>query len=216
MAFPVAGRAEREIMSLLLTTNAELVAAVLRGGPGDADDRGGDSASVIGAIAATRGLVLIVDDILHSLVHQARAEGHTWAEVGDVLHVSRQAAFQRFGGSSSMAGVGHAEISPAPDASDQALAVLGDFVAKRWDRLQVRFSAKMRVAVPEEVSRTARARIEQGWGTFLEFGTPVVTVRDGLTVVDVPMAFEQGDLSGRVAFNVDGEVAGLLAVPPDD
>ena len=42
---------------------------------------------------------LIVEDTLHAPVEQARAAGHTWAEIGEMLHVSRQAAFQRFGGS---------------------------------------------------------------------------------------------------------------------
>jgi len=196
-------------MSLLLTTNAQLVAAVLRG------DDDGDDSTVFGAIAATRSLVALVDDILHSLVQQARAEGHTWAEVGEVLHVSRQAAFQRFGGSASVSPPDGTVTAPLPQAAEKALAVLGDFVAERWEELYARFSARMRVAVPEAVSRSAHERIEQGWGEFLEFGTPDVKVRDGLTVVDVPIALERGDLNGRVAFNADGEVAGLLASPPD-
>ena len=49
------------------------------------------------AIAATRSLDMIVEDTLRALVDQARAAGHTWAEIGELLHVSRQAAFQRFG-----------------------------------------------------------------------------------------------------------------------
>jgi hypothetical protein len=78
-------------MGSVLTTNAELVSRVLQGAGA------ADGASVMAAVAATRTLNLIVNDILHALVRQARAEGHTWAEIGEVLHVTRQAAFQRFG-----------------------------------------------------------------------------------------------------------------------
>jgi hypothetical protein len=34
---------------------------------------------------------------LHDAVRAARDDGATWADIGDVLGVSRQAAFQRFG-----------------------------------------------------------------------------------------------------------------------
>ena len=81
---------DREVMAMMLATNVQLVADVLRA---DEDAQ----AQVMRAIAATRSLSMIVEDSLHALVDQARAGGHTWAEIGDVLRVSRQAAFQRFG-----------------------------------------------------------------------------------------------------------------------
>jgi hypothetical protein len=40
-------------------------------------------------------------------------------------------------------------------------------------------------------------------------------VRHGYTVIDVPVAFERGDLVGRCSFNVDGEVAGFVFVESD-
>jgi hypothetical protein len=81
----------RDAMGLALTTNAELVSRVLHGA-GRAD-----GASVMAAVSATRTLDVILNDILRALVRQARAEGRTWAEIGEVLQVTRQAAFQRFG-----------------------------------------------------------------------------------------------------------------------
>ncbi len=83
---------DRDVMATLLATNVQLVANVLRA---DEDDSPGQ---VMRAIAATRSLEMIVEDTLRALVEQARAAGHTWAEIGELLHVSRQAAFQRFGG----------------------------------------------------------------------------------------------------------------------
>lgn len=39
-----------------------------------------------------------VRSLLQQSVDSARAAGHTWSEIGDVLEMSRQAAQQRFGG----------------------------------------------------------------------------------------------------------------------
>jgi hypothetical protein len=37
------------------------------------------------------------DQVLRLCVQQSRDAGHTWPEIGDLLGVTRQAAFQRFG-----------------------------------------------------------------------------------------------------------------------
>ena len=91
----------RDAMGLALTTNAELVSRVLHGAGG------ADGASVMAAVSATRTLDVILNDILRALVRQARAEGRTWAEIGEVLQVTRQAAFQRFGAPAGGAGDRH-------------------------------------------------------------------------------------------------------------
>lgn len=86
---------ERTILAKLLSANAELVAEVLH--PAD----GKPATSVMAALRAARSLDSVVDDVLRALVQQARAEGHTWAEVGELFGTSRQAAYQRFGGGNS-------------------------------------------------------------------------------------------------------------------
>ncbi|MBF6180777.1 hypothetical protein [Nocardia otitidiscaviarum] len=83
---------ERAVFAKLLSANAELVAEVLH--PAD----GKPAASVIAALQAARSLDSVVDSVLRMLVQQARVEGHTWAEIGELFGTSRQAAFQRFGG----------------------------------------------------------------------------------------------------------------------
>ncbi len=83
---------ERATLGKLLSTNAELVVGVLSPHPG------APPVPVLTALTATRNLGRLVDDILHTLARQARHEGHTWAELGDLLGTSRQAAYQRFSG----------------------------------------------------------------------------------------------------------------------
>ena len=176
---------EREVMGLVLTTNAELVSRVLRGAGG------GEGPSVMAAVSATRTLDLIVNDILHALVRQARAEGCTWAEVGEVLHVTRQAAFQRFGGATD-ARAGEGLMTPIPGAADKATAIVDDWLHERYDEVRRDFG-----------------------GEPVELGTGVVSVRSGHTVVDVPIAFERAQATGRVAFDADERVAGFFILPSE-
>jgi hypothetical protein len=77
---------------------------------------------------------MVVQDTLRALVAQARAAGHTWAEIGDLLRVSRQAAFQRF------AGVPHPSVeegdgilAPVEGVVEHAVSVLHALLDGRFD-----------------------------------------------------------------------------------
>lgn len=48
-------------------------------------------------VTAVRALARVVDEGLREAVQNARQTGHTWAEIGELLGTTRQAAFQRFG-----------------------------------------------------------------------------------------------------------------------
>jgi hypothetical protein len=65
----------------------------------------------IGELAESSGLESVIasgrlrdaaERALRRAVEDARASGHTWQEIGDVLHTTRQAAFQRFGRPSTL------------------------------------------------------------------------------------------------------------------
>ena len=49
------------------------------------------------AITVAQGLARSAEEQLAATVARARESGHTWAEIGQILGTSRQAAFQRFG-----------------------------------------------------------------------------------------------------------------------
>ncbi|MEU0539810.1 hypothetical protein ABZ319_08055 [Nocardia sp. NPDC005978] len=95
---------ERAVLAKMLSSNAEFVAEVLY--PAE----GFPAPSVMAALRAARNLDSVVDDVLRSLVAQARDEGRTWAEIGEIFGTSRQAAFQRFGG----AGAQTPPVPPVP------------------------------------------------------------------------------------------------------
>lgn len=198
--------AEREVMAVTLMANAELAASVLRG-----DRLEGDS--VTAAIAATRSLGLIVEDTLRTLVQQARAESHTWAEIGELLRVTRQAAFKRFADDGEPEIFDDVDVPPLEGAEQTALETLDDLLERRFTQLHTRFNARMGERFSPEVIESHRARLERRHGGVLEVGTPTVGTRLGYTFVDVPVAFEHDELLARVAFDVDGAVAGLALRP---
>lgn len=194
-------------MALLLETNVQLVAGVLR--------TDGESGQVMRAIAATRSLDAIVEDTLRALVEQARAAGHTWAEIGSVLHVSRQAAFQRFGGGRSPAASENGVIAPVADAVEHAVPVLEAFLDGRFDDARASFDERMRDACSVELLSDVREKVRLHGGEVQSLGTPEVSTRNGYTVVDVPVALERADGIGRVMLDADRQVAGFFVRPAE-
>ncbi|HEX3388140.1 MAG TPA: hypothetical protein VHT94_03800 [Streptosporangiaceae bacterium] len=53
--------------------------------------------SPMDAVAAARELSRVTDVALRAAVDRARATGHSWSRIGEVLGTTRPAAFQRFG-----------------------------------------------------------------------------------------------------------------------
>lgn len=196
---------DREVMAMMLTTNVQLVAEVLR-----AD--GHPAGQVVRAIAATRSLETIVDDTLRALVEQARAAGHTWAEIGEVLHVSRQAAFQRFGGGGRPSAEEGSRV-PVQNAVERAVPVLEAFLDSRWDDARAAFDERMLQACSVELLADVRDRVRDQAGEVQALGTPAVSVRDGYTIVDIPVALTRAEGIGRVVLNADREVAGFFIRP---
>ena len=195
---------------MMLATNVQLVADVLRADEG-ADDQ------VMRAIAATRSLDMIVEDTLHALVEQARAAGHTWAEIGEVLHVSRQAAFQRFGSvrTEPPGREDGAVAAPLDGAVELALPVVRAFLDGRFDDARLTFGERMLKAVSVELMADVREKVRLEAGEVEAIGTPVVSVRDGYTVVDIPVSLERGDGVGRVVLDADRQVAGFFVRPAE-
>lgn len=199
---------DRDVMASLLLTNVQLVAHVLR-----ADDDGAPG-QVMRAIAATRSLDMIVEDTLRALVEQARAAGHTWAEIGELLHVSRQAAFQRFGGGRRPAAEEGVAV-PVDGAVEAAVPVLEAFLDGRFEDARATFGERMLDACSVELMADVREKVRQYGGEFQALGTPVVSVRDGYTGVDIPVALKRADGVGRVVLDADRQVVGFFVRPAE-
>jgi hypothetical protein len=199
---------DRDVMATLLATNVQLVANVLRS---DQDHAAGQ---VMRAIAATRSLDMIVEDTLHALVDQARAAGHTWAEIGQLLHVSRQAAFQRFGGSGPPT-VEDGVAVPVEGAVEAAVPVLQAFLDGRFHDARERFGTRMLDACSIELLDDVRQRVRQHGGEVQALGSPVISVREGYTAVDVPVSLDHAEGIGRVVLDADRRVVGFFVRPTE-
>jgi hypothetical protein len=205
------------MMARMAEANADLLVRVLRG------DESADGDPVMVALAAGRSLGVVVDDILHGLVVRARRDGRTWAEIGDVLHVTRQAALQRFGGAPLPGGITPTKAPPLPDVEARAVELLDHFFNRRWDALRGTFNRRMLDACSVELLASVRARLPGRTAEAVEMGQPEVARLGDYTLVDVPMtlrfplAFRRGvrhrQVSGRVTFDAEGLVAGFFILP---
>lgn len=170
-------------------------------------DPGGGSAP-LDRVAAARDLARTADEALRAAVDTARADGHTWQEVGDVLGTSRQAAFQRFGRP-----VGEPATTTMTDAADRAVALLADYVEGRYEEVRARFDDPMAAELDGAALGEVWARVAGLVGRYEGTGEPFAHTVGALTAVDVPLRFEAGDMSARVTLRADGRVAGLFVRP---
>jgi uncharacterized protein DUF3887 len=152
---------------------------------------------------------------LRDAVDGARAAGHTWQELGDLLGTSRQAAFQRFGRPVDPAtGASMTEMKP-PDAIHRAEGLVAELVGCQWHEVRRDFDDRMQAAVGEDELRLAWAQVAGTVGSYEGMGEPYARSTGDYTVVHMPLAFEAGERTVQVTYREDGQVAGLWIRPPE-
>jgi hypothetical protein len=163
-------------------------------------------------VGVIRSLARVVEEGMREAVQQARQAGHTWAELGELLGTTRQAAFQRFGRPlDPRTGVPMAEQS-LPEAAERASTLLADIAERRWDQVSVGFNPQMAEALDADGLAAAWAHVIGMAGEYQSMGEPVVHQAGDFTVVNVPLQFEAAELTGRVSYDRAGQVAGLYFV----
>jgi dienelactone hydrolase len=100
---------------------------------------------------------------------------------------------------------------PAPVAAANAL--LDDMDAGRFDAVHARFAPTMAAAVSADKLKTIWASLPQQFGKFEHRGTARVETANGMTIVNIPLAFEHFALEASVATDASGKVAGFLIRP---
>ncbi|GAB3156846.1 hypothetical protein GCM10027258_64030 [Amycolatopsis stemonae] len=152
---------------------------------------------------------------LRDAVDAARAAGHTWQEIGDLLGTSRQAAFQRFGRPVDPAtGVSMTELKP-PDAIHRAEGLVAELVGCQWHEVRRDFDDRMQAAVGEDELRLAWAQVAGAVGRYEGMGEPYARSTGDYTVVHMPLAFEAGERTVQVTYRENGQVVGLWIRPPE-
>jgi hypothetical protein len=201
----VAGLAEH------VADGARLLAAAARSGP----DTGHGVTSGLALVRMAAGLQKLADATLRGAVDEARAAGRTWQEIGDALGVTRQAAFQRFGHPIDPRTGKPMNTSIKPGAAEHATQLVIDWIAGDYPALSADFNAEVAEKASAEIMASAWATVIGMVGAYEGMGQPRVRQWGDYTVVDIPLSFEAGEMNARVAYDADGKVAGVHAVPPD-
>ena len=179
----------------------------------DAVARSGSDGLPLEALAAARDASAAAGQALQQAVDRARAAGHSWREIGDVLGTTRQAAFQRFGHPVDPRTGAPMSTQVAPGTADRAVKILASLAEGRWEEARRDFSAKMSQALDGRRLADAWARMASLVGGYEGMGEPFAHRVADHTVVEIPLRFEAGEATGRVVFDEDGKVAGLWLRP---
>jgi Protein of unknown function (DUF3887) len=172
----------------------------------------GRSAGALEAISVAQSIVQGAEEGLAMTVRQAREAGHTWAEVGQRLGTSRQAAFQRFGRPADPR-TGLPMEPVLPDAGERALELLDDLADGRWAAVCARFNATVAAKLDAEGLAAVWAQVIGMVGACERRDAPQVFAAGDYAVVDVPLSFEAGERTARISYDREGRVAGLFFLP---
>ena len=194
---------EYDTLAQLLRYNAEVVLHALDGAPNTAG-------SPLSALIAARTMADVINDVTQVLVHEARRAGHTWEAIGQLLRISRQAAQQRFGGTSG--DETRTEFAPLARRSTEIIHQIRDH---DWDRLTADWDQTMRTKLPIEQVAEVWQQLSQSAGALRAVGRPSIVRKGPYRIADVPLVFEHGPMKARVTFNHDNSVAGLFILLPD-
>jgi hypothetical protein len=193
-----------------LAEQSSLLAEQLRSPPA--------SPSYLGQIRSAQSAAELAERVLKLCVQQSRDAGHTWQEIGDLLGVTRQAAFQRFGKPiDPRTGEPMDKTVHIPDAAERAIAIVNDVLEDRMDEARKSFNDQVLAAFTNEKRGSGLATVAGLVGAFEGFGEgePFVRRIGDHTVVDIPLRYEAGDMKARVAFDEDAKVAGLFILAPE-
>ena len=176
------------------------------------------AAGYLGLLRRARDVDALAGQALRLCAQQARGAGCTWQEIGDLLGVTRQAAFQRFGKPiDPRTGEPMDKTVHMADAAERAVQVVSDVIEGRMDHARQSFNAQVLALFTDEARGSALATVAGLVGAFEGFGAgePFTRRAGDLTVVDIPLRYEAGDMKARVAFDADEKVAGLYILLPD-
>lgn len=167
------------------------------------------------AVRIAAEISALAADALRASVDGARASGRTWQELGDVLGVTRQAAFQRFGHPVDPRTGELMSSELPPDAGARATQLMVDWIEARYEAVAADFSQPMADRLSADGLRDAWAQLAGIVGGYQQMGEAVARQAGDLTIVDIPMSFEASEMKGRVVYDKDARVAGLFVLTPD-
>jgi len=167
------------------------------------------------AIGQAVQLRAIVEKIISGAIQRARDQGASWKEVGDILGISRQGAFQRYGKPIDPRTGEPMNTTPLANAAALAETVIDELSSGRWSAVTDRFDPAMRDGLSEDALAAAWAQITGQAGALEGHGAPEVTRAADVTVTNTRLDLEAGEFIARIAFRDDQSIAGLFILAPE-
>lgn len=183
-------------------------------------------------IRHTLQAVSLAEHELEDAVTQARNAGHSWADIGQALNVSRQAAFKRFGAvRNPFTGETMSPVSTdkLPEISDALIR----HISKGEEAETVEMlDPHVREDLPWSVIVDVWTSILTDFGELQEITDQTIvpikgdrnaasasealsTKSTGTSVVVSTLNHEAGELMSRIAVSREGTVVGVLFLTPD-
>ena len=174
--------------------------------------------------------VFIAEQQLVDAVTAARQAGRSWAEIGNTLNISRQAAFKRFGAVTNPFTGETMTPRPTVNLISQAEEFLTSIATGDESHAMALMHPKVRKDLPWSTLTEVWENVLTEVGTFQGFSNSVVTsikgdrneptLRGVLTtkllgtaVVVTTLQHEAGELMARVAIDRGNQVVGVLILP---
>ncbi len=197
---------EGQRLALVLERNLALVLASLRHDP-----RGNQpTPAPLAGLLAARTAAQAIEEATSLAVAQARREGHTWHEIGELLSITRQAAQQRFADRpQTPVDTEHAALT------QRAIEIVQQLDHRDWAAVSADWNDTMRTKLPRSELAQTWKQIVSSAGALQGIGRPSVTRKGPYRIAEVPLVFEHGPLQARVTFDHTGSVAGLFILLPD-
>ena len=163
---------------------------------------------------------------LDAAVQAARAQGRTWAEIGEELDMTRQAAFKRFGrpvdpstgeglprrGITDVAGITERVFRLIAAADFTGLrTVLNPAVADELNRKTIAPVWHQVLAEIGSLQRFSGSRVELPSGEMVGSDEQVI----GTVICELTLECEAGNVLGRVAVDEESLVTGILLFPEE-
>ena len=104
----------------------------------------------------------------------------------------------------------------AQDPSERAIQVLDQLDAGQYQQVADNFDEQMAAAMDVATLGQVWASIPQQLGALQSRGEPQASQQDGMDVVVVPVQYERALANVTLAFNAEGELAGLFIQPAED
>jgi hypothetical protein len=101
-----------------------------------------------------------------------------------------------------------------PGAAEHATQLVIDWIAGDYPAMSRDFNDEVREKASAETMAAAWAQVTGMVGAYEGMDEPVVRQWGDVTVVDIPLRFEAGDMTGRVSYDASGKVAGVFILNP--